>query len=128
MTDEELEASVAPPSTPVIVNTDTTQTTTRRQQTTVGTVVDDRSEKPMIRWKNRRQMAWCAFWAMIAMTLILWFLVPLIVPFGLVNIVSESMAWFYMAMTAIILAYMGFTTIPFMGRGRNSSRVDQDDL
>ena len=80
------------------------------------------------RSNNRRKMAWRAFAAMLLFTAGYWFLLPLWFQyFGLpttwLDIIAESYFWFAMTMAAIILGYMGFTTLPFLGAGGRSSGI-----
>ncbi len=63
--------------------------------------------KEKLRWKNRRMMSWTSLIAMILVTFVLLF-GPM--SDSRLTILSETITWFYFAMTSIIGAYMGFTT------------------
>jgi len=89
-------------------------------------------EIPVVRWKNRRKMAWWAFYAILSYTLIYWFALPLwfqwfALPTTWLDIIGESFFWFAITMSSVILGYMGFTTMPFMGRNKNTYKVDEED-
>ena len=63
-----------------------------------------------VRWENRRKMAWTSLIAIILQTLILLFApVKLLTP-EKIAVIQEPLTWAYMCESAIILAYMGFTT------------------
>jgi hypothetical protein len=63
-----------------------------------------------IRWENRRKMAWTALIAMILQTIIILFApVKLLTP-EKIKMIQEPLTWAYMCESAVILAYMGFTT------------------
>ena len=61
----------------------------------------------VIRWTNRRRMAWTALLSMIGITLALLF-AP--IAETRIRILAEPITWFYFAMASVIGAYMGFTT------------------
>jgi len=58
------------------------------------------------KWRGRRKMGWIALLSMLTFTLILLF-AP--ISNEKLNILSETITWFYFAMTSIIGAYMGVT-------------------
>jgi hypothetical protein len=79
-------------------------------------------EIPVIRWSNRRKMAWNAFYILIAATFIYWFILPLWfhwwqLPTTWLTIIGDSYFWFATGMIAVIIGYMGFTSLPFWGSG-----------
>lgn len=92
-------------------------------------------EIPVIRWSNRRKMAWRAFWVLVICTVGYWFILPLwfqywLLPTTWLDIIAESYFWFAMTMASVIVGYLGFTTLPFIGRGRSSRddvRIDESD-
>jgi hypothetical protein len=74
-------------------------------------------EIPVLRWSNRRRMAWQAFFILVSFTLFYWLGLPLWFKFwGLdtswLTIISESYSWFASTMAAVIIAYMGFNELP----------------
>lgn len=88
-------------------------------------------EIPLIRWSNRRKMAWKAFYAFLIYTAMYWFFLPLWFQYfnlqtSWLNIISDSFFWFAVTMSAIILGYMGFTTLPFLGKGKRPRVNDED--
>lgn len=92
---------------------------------------------PKVRWTDKDSMAWRAFHYFLIGTVIYWFGLPLWVNFiGIsgtyLQLIGESYNWFAMTMSAIILGYMGFTTLPFLGSRRrvitNPREEGQDDL
>lgn len=99
-------------------------------------------EIPVIRWSNRRRMAWRAFTCFVIGTMLFWFALPLwfqwfTLPTSWLTIIGDSYFWFATGMIAIIIGYMGFTTLPFWGAGtsiRNSgvdtspNKVNQVEL
>lgn len=89
-------------------------------------------EIPVLRWSNRRKMAWKAFYLLLGYTAVYWFFLPMWfqwwgIPIGWLEIIGESFSWFASTMAAVIVSYMGFTTLPFLGKGRKS-RNDQYDV
>ena len=70
-------------------------------------VNSDNNTKEILRWKNRRRMAWISLLSMIVVTAILLF-----APISIERIkaLSNTVEWFYFSMASIIGAYMGFTT------------------
>lgn len=74
--------------------------------------VDVVSDEPIskigqaMRWKSRRQMTWLALIAMIAVTLLLMYTIPV----GKLGALELVIIWFYGAMTSIVGAYFGFRT------------------
>lgn len=72
-----------------------------------------------VTWKNRRKMAWYSFWIFIAITVSVLFMMH----YGtaapdekkLEQIVNIYF-YFCSVIGAIILGYMGFTTLPWLGR------------
>ena len=92
--------------------------------------VDMSGEIPVIRWSNRRKMAWRAFTVLVVYTGAYWFILPLWfqwwgLPTTWLDIIAESFFWFATTMATVIVAYMGFTSLPFMGRGRDSGQKGQ---
>lgn len=101
-------------------------------------------EVPIIRWTNRRKMAWRAFTCLVVFTAVYWFLLPLwfqwwLLPTTWLTIIGDSYFWFATTMAAIIIGYMGFTSLPFWGGGatmrpssgpstNNQISVAQDDF
>lgn len=78
---------------------------------------------PRVRWTDKDSMAWKAFNYLLIGTVIYWFVLPYWIMFiGLngtfLQLIGESYNWFAMTMSAIILGYMGFTTLPFLGSRR----------
>jgi len=65
------------------------------------------NSKEIIRWKNRRRMAWISLLSILIVTAILLF-----IPISIerVKALSNTIEWFYFSMASIIGAYMGFTT------------------
>ena len=62
--------------------------------------------QPLVRWKNRRRMAWTALISMIITTILILF----VVPEPRLALLAEPIIWFYFSMASVIGAYMGFTT------------------
>ena len=67
-----------------------------------------------LRWKNRRKMAWTSLIAIIAQTLLLLFAPPSLLSTEKIQVIKEPLTWAYMCESAVILAYMGFTTWAYM--------------
>lgn len=91
-------------------------------------------EIPVVRWTNRRRMAWRAFYSLLIATFIYWFGLPLwfqwwALPTAWLEVIGESFFWFATTMAAVIISYMGFTTLPFWGkaRGNKASQVEVYD-
>lgn len=74
-----------------------------------------------IKWKNRRNMAWTALIAMIAQTVLILFAPPSLLSNEKIQIIKEPLTWAYMCESAVILAYMGFTTLAYMKDKLNKS-------
>lgn len=98
----------------------------------------DDGELPVIRWSNRRRMAWRAFYAILIYTPFYWLLLPLWfhywgLPTTWLEAIADSFFWFASTMAAVIIAYMGFTTMPFVGKnaktanGTNKYQVYDED-
>ena len=68
------------------------------------------------KWKNRRQMAWTSLWSMNIFTILILFFVSESRLIILVDVIT----WFYFAMTSVIGAYMGFTTLSAIKNGKKS--------
>jgi len=90
-------------------------------------------EIPVIRWSNRRKMAWRAFWILVISTVVFWFILPLwfqwwLLPTDWLEIIGESYFWFAMTLASVILGYIGFTTLPFMGKGKMRGSRDKYDM
>jgi hypothetical protein len=62
------------------------------------------------KWENRRRMAWVALIAIIAQTLLLILLPTSFLSLEKISVMKEPLTWAYWCESAIILAYMGFTT------------------
>ena len=71
-----------------------------------------RAEK--IRWENRRRMAWTSLIAIIAQTVIILFTPPSVLSPEKIEMIKEPLTWAYMCESAVILAYMGFTTWAYL--------------
>jgi len=71
-------------------------------------------EQEKIKWKNRRQMAWLSLNSMIIFTVLILFFVPE----SRLEILTDVITWFYFAMTSVIGAYMGFTTLSAIKNGK----------
>jgi len=71
-------------------------------------------EQEKLKWKNRRQMAWFSLHSMIVFTILILFFVPE----SRLEILADVIVWFYFAMTSIIGAYMGFTTLSAIKNGK----------
>ena len=67
-----------------------------------------------IRWENRRRMAWTSLIAIIVQTLILLFAPTKILTPEKIQVIQEPLTWAYMCESAVILAYMGFTTWAYL--------------
>jgi hypothetical protein len=67
-----------------------------------------------IKWENRRKMAWSSLIAIFVQTLILIFAPPSLLSPEKIQIIKEPLTWAYMCESAVILAYMGFTTLAYM--------------
>jgi len=72
---------------------------------TEQTVTDIDLEKR--KWSNRRRMAWTSLISMLVLTVAL---LALPIPESRLKILAEPLTWFFLSMTSIIGAYMGFTT------------------
>lgn len=72
------------------------------------------SPVPVLTWTNRRRMAWGAFFTIIAITASSIFLIPT----NRLESLNEIIITVIYAMVMVIAAYMGFTTLPFLGKGR----------
>jgi len=62
--------------------------------------------QPLVRWKNRRRMAWTALISMLVVTFLAFF----VIPEPRLALLSDVITWFYFGMVSVIGAYMGFTT------------------
>lgn len=67
-----------------------------------------------VRWENRRKMAWTSLIAIIVQTAALLFAPSNILTPEKVKVIQEPLTWAYMCESAVILAYMGFTTWAYM--------------
>lgn len=64
------------------------------------------------KFKNRRRMAWLAFFCMIALTVfIFWY-----IPAENLNHYEFIVAWVFGTFSSIIVTYMGVTMIPYFGK------------
>jgi len=71
--------------------------------------------RPIITWKNRRRMAWVCLLSMIAFISALsldW------IPIDRIDTLEPIITTFLYVLGGVIVAYMGFTSIPFIGKGR----------
>jgi hypothetical protein len=64
-------------------------------------------------WKNRRRMAWLAFWSMVVFTALCFFWVPE----SRLSHLDTIITWYYMAAASIVGAYMGFSTYASVNGG-----------
>jgi hypothetical protein len=62
------------------------------------------------RFKNRRRMAWLAMIAILIVTVAMMFFIPV----EKVKALENTVTWFFMAMTTVIGAYMGATTMQYI--------------
>lgn len=72
-------------------------------------------ELPVVRWSNRRRMAWWAMYILCGYTMFYWTILPLWFNwFGLnilwLNTIGDSYSWFASTMAATIVAYLGFNS------------------
>jgi hypothetical protein len=58
------------------------------------------------KWRSRRQMAWVSLIAMMVVTGLCVFFVPI----EKMKVIEEMISWFFITMASVIGAYMGFTT------------------
>jgi polyferredoxin len=63
-----------------------------------------------VRFNNRRRMAWIALFAILVVTTLLLFFIPV----EKINALGSVITWFYMAMTTIVGTYMGATTYAYV--------------
>ena len=94
------------------METSQTEAEVKGQYTPEQIVANIKAEK--IRWKNRRKMAWTSLAAIIIQTLLLLFAPPSLLSNEKIEIIKEPLTWAYMCESAVILAYMGFTTWAYM--------------
>lgn len=73
-------------------------------------------EQEKLKWKNRRKMAWTSLISMLIFTILILF----VVPESRLTILTDVIVWFYFAMTSIIGAYMGFTTLSAIKNGKKT--------
>lgn len=82
----------------------------------------DDGEIPVIRWSNRRKMAWYALIAIIAGTALFWFALPLWFTYWTVSLVwipamADAYTWFVSLMAIVVVTYLGFKgDLPFLNR------------
>ena len=70
--------------------------------------VNEVNEVPQIlRWKNRRRMAWSSLTSMMILTGVLLF-APISI--DRLKTLSNIVEWYYISMSSVIAAYMGFTS------------------
>jgi hypothetical protein len=62
---------------------------------------------PSTQWKNRRRMAWIALFAMLVTICVLFFSIEE----SRIEKLSDIITWFFISMSSIVGAYMGFATI-----------------
>jgi hypothetical protein len=67
-----------------------------------------------VRWENRRKMAWTSLIAIIVQTAALLFAPSNILTPEKIKVIQEPLTWAYMCESAVILAYMGFTTWAYL--------------
>lgn len=67
-----------------------------------------------VRWENRRRMAWTSLIAIIVQTAVLLFAPVKLLSPEKVKVIQEPLTWAYMCESAVILAYMGFTTWAYL--------------
>lgn len=60
---------------------------------------------PREQWKGRRRMAWVALFAVIVVTSLAIFYIPI----ERLTVLTDIIMWFFVTMGSIIGAYMGFT-------------------
>ena len=71
--------------------------------------------RPIITWKNRRRMAWLSLCTMVVFVSLLtldW------IPVERVTTLEPIITTFLYVLGGVIVAYMGFTSMPFIGKGR----------
>jgi hypothetical protein len=74
---------------------------------------------PPVTWRNRRKMAWIAFWViLIGNALALYCGLVVARTERQIALVESLYEYLVMVCGAVICAYMGFTTLPFIGRNR----------
>ena len=69
---------------------------------------------PLVTWTNRRRMAWLFSWATVILTL----LIVSVIPAEKIEAASDVIRTFYMISAAVILGYMGTTSLPYWGMGK----------
>lgn len=92
----------------------------------------DDGEIPVIRWSNRRKMAWYALISIIAGTALFWFGLPLWFSHFAISVVwipavSDAYTWFVSLMAIVVVTYLGFKgDLPFLNRlgGWNKGKSD----
>jgi len=77
---------------------------------------DQKVEWHIIKWKNRRRMAWGAFWNL-TLIIILLFFSP--ISESRLSIISDALGWLSFVFGGVIGAYMGFTTMEKYKLGRS---------
>lgn len=88
-------------------------------------------EIPVLRWSARRKMAWRAFTALIIMTVIYWFGLPLWffywnLPTTWLTIIGDSYFWFATSMGVVVMSYMGIRTFPFWNKGGSKKDPEEE--
>lgn len=91
------------------------------------------SQSLTIRWENRKWMAWTSLAAFLLYTLLYWFALPPLLDWFAVRVVwvaaiQDSYFWFATGTIAAVLGYMGFTTLPFLGRGGSAMPAAQTGI
>ena len=97
-------------------------------------------EIPVVRWSNRRRMAWWAMYILCGYTMFYWTILPLWFNWWNLNVVwlttiGDSYSWFASTMAATIVAYLGFTNglsnplkrAKNMFSGRSEEQSDEED-
>lgn len=80
-----------------------------------GKIQQTESPRPLVTWKNRRRMAWVCLITMIS------FVSVLVFDMGIgperVESLEPIITTFLYVLGGVIVAYMGFTSLPFFGMG-----------
>lgn len=74
---------------------------------------------PKITWKTRRKMSFICLWSFLIASFVLIFgLLFLNIPDKRLEELVNIYSYFVMGCMSVVLAYFGFTTLPFIGRGK----------
>jgi hypothetical protein len=60
-----------------------------------------------LRWKNRRRMAWLSLFAILFVT----FLCLFVIPIARIKELDSIITFFYLTMSGIVMGYLGFATL-----------------